>query len=189
MNKSLLSAIIIAIIGLFGTPLMAQEEELRQNIIANHSFEEGGVSEWSTWQVSALVLDTEAQSGCCSVKSELIENVVVGGLVQNLGAKGVSGGDTIEAGVWIKTRNLKCTNAFLKIEFFNDNWVATGEAIESSPVVGDSDWCEVSVKGTVPEGSTKVNFILGLWKYAAVDEEGDAYFDNAYAYVVEDGVE
>lgn len=45
MNKLLLSAIIIAIISLFGTPLMEQKEGLGQNIIANHSFEEGGISE------------------------------------------------------------------------------------------------------------------------------------------------
>ena len=110
-------------------------------------------------------------------------------MVQNLCAKGVSEGDIIEAGVWIKVRKLKYTNAFLKIEFFDDDWAVTGEAIESNPVAGNSDWREVSVKGIVPEGSTKVNFILGIWKYGIMKEEGSVYFDDAYAYITSDSIE
>ncbi len=173
------SLVIVGMLFMQAAPVMAWQGGQEENLIVNPGFESGGVNNWSVWQISDTVSDKESYSGDYSADISLSGGVEFGGLVQDIAYKGMSPGDSFEASVWIKTVELHNTNAVLKMEFFDDTWTATGDAAESKIIGGDTDWTKVSISGTVPAQTTKVNFILGLWNWGAA-EDGKAYFDDAF---------
>ncbi len=64
--------------------------------------------------------------------------------------------------------------AFLEIEWFQGD--AKLSSIKSDSVKGTTDWKQLSVSGTAPDGADKARFVVKVT--SAAGASGDIYFDD-----------
>ena len=159
------------------------------NLILNPGFEEGedfdGWGNWNSHLNSRIVNHEElAHTGrqCLELAIDLPDQNY-GGMVQNIwGRQGVTWGDTIEASCWVRTERLIGQEAYMLLEFLDDDWIHVGR-FESEHVTGTHGWTKLTVRGTIPgqieqPHLNKVHIALTI---SGKKSTGRVYFDSVRA--------
>ncbi len=159
------------------------------NVMINPGFEEGedfdGWGDWNSHLNSRIVKHEElAHTGkqCLELNIDLPDQNY-GGMVQNIWEReGITWGDTIEVSCWVRTERLINQEAYLLLEFIDDDWISSGR-YESEHVTGTRQWTKLTTRGTIPGKIAEpyLNKVHVSLTIVGKKSTGRIYFDSVQA--------
>ncbi|AGE18681.1 TPA: carbohydrate-binding protein CenC [Serratia marcescens] len=156
---------------LWGAAALAQN--CQPNLLTNPGFEQG----LSGWRAQGAQADGDTHSGRGSLR---YDNADVAQYRTFNQALQVVPGQTIDFGVWLKTRGVRGQSRDGGAGVYLQSFDAQGRFLEGSypaGVTGDSGWRQVNASYTVPPQAARITFGVYLRKGST----GTAWFDDAYA--------
>ncbi|MBH3231203.1 carbohydrate-binding protein CenC [Serratia marcescens] len=151
----------------------ALAQSCQPNLLANPGFEQG----LSGWRAQGAQGDGDTHSGRGSLRYDNADAAQYRTFNQALQ---VVPGQTIDFGVWLKTRGVRGQSRDGGAGVYLQSFDAQGRFLEGSypaGVTGDSGWRQVNASYTVPPLAARITFGVYLRKGST----GTVWFDDAYA--------
>lgn len=151
----------------------ALAQSCQPNLLANPGFEQG----LSGWRAQGAQGDGDTHSGRGSLRYDNADAAQYRTFNQALQ---VVPGQTIDFGVWLKTRGVRGQSRDGGAGVYLQSFDAQGRFLEGSypaGVTGDSGWRQVNASYTVPPQAARITFGVYLRKGST----GTVWFDDAYA--------
>lgn len=169
--RGMYQRVVLGCCALWGASALAQS--CQPNLLANPGFEQG----LGGWRAQGAQADGDTRSGNGSLRYDNADAAQYRTFNQALQ---VAPGQTIDFGVWLKTRGVRGQSRDGGAGVYLQSFDAQGRFLEGSypaGVTGDSGWRQVNASYTVPPQAARITFGVYLRKGST----GTAWFDDAYA--------
>ena len=154
------------------------------NLITNPSFEQGGITptgwEVGNWMPAHIVMNRVTdvfRTGQASVFTESDSQGAQEYPAYKFTIQNVQERETYFGSAWMKTQGMQGLGGYIVLEFFDGTGRLSFAHDGRFTGTGNQDWMQLTVEGTVPQGTTHVK--LGL----VVHGEGQIWFDDAVLYL------